>query len=216
MAKTPKFITLHFLLLVSVVILQLSAVTSTIGIELKGGDGGNPPSNGGKWCVAKQEATTTQLQANIDWVCSQGIDCKPISLGGICFDNNNVKTRSTFIMNAYYQSKGNSDSACDFHGSGIVTTNNPSTNTCNVPNGSSYKMKGSSSRDQVHSRRSNSKWCVPKQGTSDTQLQANIDWACNPDKTIYISIVRQFTLVGIVLGRHYGRKQLIIFPMVVF
>lgn len=152
-------------------------------------NGGGNENSGGKWCMAKQEATNTQLQANIDWVCSQGIDCKPISPGGICFDNNNMKTRSTFVMNANYQSKGNSDNACDFRGSGIVTTTNPSTSTCMVPHGggglSSYNME-SSSRD-ANSRRSNSKWCVAKPETSDEQLEANIDWICNQQPERYIN-----------------------------
>ncbi|KAJ4891979.1 glycosyl hydrolase family 17 protein [Raphanus sativus] len=101
---------------------------------LRGGETSPPPSSSEKWCVAKQEATDAQLQANIDWVCSQGIDCKNISPGGICFDNNNMKTRSSFIMNVYYQSKGGSEDACNFSGSGVVTTTNPSTSTCVIQN----------------------------------------------------------------------------------
>lgn len=101
---------------------------------LRGGETSPPPSSSEKWCVAKQEATDAQLQANIDWVCSQGIDCKNISPGGICFDNNNMKTRSSFIMNVYYQSKGGSEDACNFSGSGVVTTTSPSTSTCVIQN----------------------------------------------------------------------------------
>ncbi|KAF3578085.1 hypothetical protein DY000_02028919 [Brassica cretica] len=101
---------------------------------LRGGDTGPPPSSSEKWCVAKQEATNEQLQANIDWVCSQGIDCKNISPDGICFDNNNMKARSSFVMNVYYQSKGGSEEACNFSGSGVVTTTNPSTSSCVMQN----------------------------------------------------------------------------------
>ncbi|KAF8048928.1 hypothetical protein N665_2350s0006 [Sinapis alba] len=100
---------------------------------LRGVTGGDAQSNSGKWCVAKQEATEEQLGANIDWVCSQGtIDCKPISPGGACFDNNSLKTRASFIMNVYYQSNGSSEDACSFGGSGIVVTTDPSTSTCVV------------------------------------------------------------------------------------
>ncbi|CAL9236202.1 unnamed protein product, partial [Arabidopsis halleri] len=129
----------------------------------------NPPINNGKWCVPKQEATYMQLQANIDWVCSHGIDCKPISLGGICFDNNNMTTRSSFIMNAYYQSKGCSDDACNFSGSGMVTTTNPSTSTCPIPIGEGGGGTESKSGN----------WCMAKQEATETQLQANIDWVCS-------------------------------------
>ncbi|CAF1808768.1 BnaC04g05840D [Brassica napus] len=89
--------------------------------------------NNGKWCVAKQEATDAQLGANIDWVCSQGIDCKTISPSGTCFDNR-LKTLASFIMNVYYQSNGGSEDACSFGGSGIVVTTDPSTSTCVEPN----------------------------------------------------------------------------------
>ncbi|CAN6824175.1 unnamed protein product [Brassica oleracea var. botrytis] len=90
-------------------------------------------SNNGKWCVAKQEATDAQLGANIDWVCSQGIDCKTISPSGTCFDNR-LKTLALFIMNVYYQSNGGSEDACSFGGSGIVVTTDPITSTCVEPN----------------------------------------------------------------------------------
>ncbi|CAA7029027.1 unnamed protein product [Microthlaspi erraticum] len=125
------------------------------------------PSSGGKWCVAKPEATDAQLQANIDWVCGQGVDCKTISPGGVCFDNNNLKSRASFVMNDYYQSKSRTDDACNFSGSGMVTTTNPSTSTCVVTNGGSGGGSGGSG-----------KWCVAKQEATDAQLQANIDWVC--------------------------------------
>ncbi|ESQ52643.1 hypothetical protein EUTSA_v10017897mg [Eutrema salsugineum] len=142
---------------------------------LRGGTGGTPPiiSHKGKWCVAKQEATNAQLQANIDWVCSQGIDCKTISPGGTCFDNNNMKTRASFVMNVYYQSKGCSEDACNFSGSGMVTSNDPSTSSCVVV------ANGSHMGNSIEPPRKLPKWCVPKEGTSDAQLQANIDWLCD-------------------------------------
>ncbi|XP_019101050.1 PREDICTED: glucan endo-1,3-beta-glucosidase-like [Camelina sativa] len=134
--------------------------TSTCNIPTE-----DTPSTSGKWCMAKEEATDEQLQANIDWVCSNGIDCNPISPGGICFDNNNMKSRSTFVMNAYYVSKGYTEDACDFKGSGIVTTTNPSTSTCTIPSGDAQSTSG--------------KWCMAKEEATDEQLQANLDWVCS-------------------------------------
>ncbi|VYS54975.1 unnamed protein product [Arabidopsis thaliana] len=130
-----------------------------------------PINNNGKWCVGKPEATLMQLQANIDWVCSHGIDCTPISPGGICFDNNNMTTRSSFIMNAYYQSKGCVDVDCDFSGTGIVTSTNPSTSTCPIPIGEGGGGNGAKSKSV--------NWCMAKQEATETQLQANIDWVCS-------------------------------------
>ncbi|CAA7052147.1 unnamed protein product [Microthlaspi erraticum] len=117
-----------------------------------------------KWCVAKQETTDTQLQANIDLVCKiHGIDCTSIFPGpdGLC-SNSTLRTRAEFAMTAYYISNGLLDLGCNFNGSGIVTPNPPASNTCGRPD-----------------RIVDAKWCVPKQGTTSTQLQANIDSVCN-------------------------------------
>lgn len=102
---------------------------------LRNGGGNVPtpatPSGGGKWCVAKPEATDAQLQANIDWVCSQGgVDCKPIQAGGACFSPDNKRAQASYVMNMYYQSHGRSDGACNFSGTGVVTANNPSNGAC--------------------------------------------------------------------------------------
>ncbi|CAH2058711.1 unnamed protein product [Thlaspi arvense] len=143
--------------------------------------GGDTPSESKKWCVAKKEATNTQLQANIDWTCSQAdVDCKQISPGGICFDNNNMKSRASFIMNVYYQSKGLSEEACNFSGSGTVTTTNPSTRSCVMPNGLGGSYVGSTSGTSTSdSRSARRKACGAKEGATDAQLQANIDYVCS-------------------------------------
>ncbi|GFQ01972.1 glucan endo-1 3-beta-glucosidase, partial [Phtheirospermum japonicum] len=83
-----------------------------------------------KWCVPKDEATLPQLQANIDYVCSEGVDCRPIQAGGACFDPNNVKAHASFIMNAFYQIKGRHDYDCNFSGSAMTTSTDPSTPLC--------------------------------------------------------------------------------------
>uniref|UniRef100_A0A803M838 eIF-4F 25 kDa subunit n=1 Tax=Chenopodium quinoa TaxID=63459 RepID=A0A803M838_CHEQI len=39
------------------------------------------------WCVLKQQATDAQLHSNINYVYSQGVDCKPIQPGGACYNS---------------------------------------------------------------------------------------------------------------------------------
>uniref|UniRef100_M4CG79 glucan endo-1,3-beta-D-glucosidase n=1 Tax=Brassica campestris TaxID=3711 RepID=M4CG79_BRACM len=105
---------------------------------LRGGGRGRPapalpaPSTaGGKWCVAKSGATNAQLQANIDWVCSQGgVDCKPIQAGGSCFNPSSLRMHASFVMNAYFQKNGRSDGSCHFSGTGVVVRSNPSDGAC--------------------------------------------------------------------------------------
>ncbi|KQJ87060.1 hypothetical protein BRADI_4g09230v3 [Brachypodium distachyon] len=83
------------------------------------------PSGGGTWCVAKNGANSSDLQNNINWGCGY-VDCKPIQTGGACFDPNNVQAHASYVMNAYYQANGHTDSACDFKGTGTVTSSDPS------------------------------------------------------------------------------------------
>ncbi|CAD6252597.1 unnamed protein product [Miscanthus lutarioriparius] len=90
----------------------------------------NPsPSGGGKWCVAKSGASATDLQNNINYACGY-IDCKPIQRGGACFDPNNVQSHASYVMNAYYQANGLHDYDCDFKGTGVVTSSDPSYGSC--------------------------------------------------------------------------------------
>ena len=78
------------------------------------------------WCVPKPEASNQALQADIDYACSQGIDCKPIQPGGACFEPNNLGALATYAMNTYYQTMGRHDFNCDFSNSAVLTSVNPS------------------------------------------------------------------------------------------
>ncbi|KAL8245738.1 hypothetical protein R6Q59_006954 [Mikania micrantha] len=88
------------------------------------------PVQGKKWCVAKPDATTAALQSNIDYVCSSGIDCRPIQAGGACFKPNNVRAHAAFIMNSFYQTNGRNDYNCDFARTGVIIFTDPSMGSC--------------------------------------------------------------------------------------
>ncbi|KAL9412892.1 hypothetical protein AB3S75_041533 [Citrus x aurantiifolia] len=92
-----------------------------------------PPSGavtGRKWCVPKSDASDAALQANIDYVCGTGVDCKPIQAGGPCFNPNNVRSHAAYAMNAFYQANGRHDYACDFNKTGVLTSADPSYEAC--------------------------------------------------------------------------------------
>ncbi|KAK2413488.1 O-Glycosyl hydrolase family 17 protein [Trifolium repens] len=91
-----------------------------------------PAVGGQKWCVPKPDASNEALQANINYVCSQKVDCRPIQPGGLCFAPNNVRALATYAMNAYYQANGRHDFNCDFSNSGVVTSINPSHDNCKI------------------------------------------------------------------------------------
>ncbi|BFG34135.1 hypothetical protein CerSpe_204090 [Prunus speciosa] len=112
-----------------------------------------PSSSEKRWCVPRTNASDATLQANIDYVCSSGVDCKAIQKGGPCFQPNTVRSHAAYVMNAYYQSVGPQDYNCDFKHTGFVTTTDPSYDACTYPykaekleksvEGGSMKMKSS-------------------------------------------------------------------------
>ncbi|KAJ0265330.1 Glucan endo-1,3-beta-D-glucosidase [Hirschfeldia incana] len=85
------------------------------------------------WCVPKEDATEEQLQASLDWVCGHGIDCGPITPGGVCFDPNNVKSHTAYAMNLYFQKSPENPTDCDFSQTARITSDNPSYNNCVYP-----------------------------------------------------------------------------------
>lgn len=89
--------------------------------------------NSGVWCVANGKASDVQLQANIDWCCSEegGFrDCSPIKPGGECFEPNTPRDHASYVMNLYYQNLGHTSKQCDFGGTGSVVKHDPSHGAC--------------------------------------------------------------------------------------
>ncbi|KAG2333026.1 hypothetical protein Bca52824_004206 [Brassica carinata] len=80
-----------------------------------------------KWCVPDVDATILQLQANINFGCSQGVDCRAIQPGGSCFNPNKLINHAAYVMNAYYQTHGRTQEACKFVFGiiGMITETNP-------------------------------------------------------------------------------------------
>ncbi|KAL5788569.1 hypothetical protein ACOSP7_005518 [Xanthoceras sorbifolium] len=89
------------------------------------------------WCVPKAGVTDAQLQASLDYACSQGIDCGPIQPGGACFEPNTVASHAAFAMNLYYQNSAKKPWNCDFTRTATLTSQNPSYNGCVYPGGGS-------------------------------------------------------------------------------
>ncbi|XLU98401.1 hypothetical protein S245_012741 [Arachis hypogaea] len=90
-------------------------------------------SSSKKWCVPKTNASEKQLQANIDFACSSGIDCGPIKDGGPCFKPNTVRSHAAYAMNAYFQASGRHAFDCDFGNTGVIAYTDPSYDTCTYP-----------------------------------------------------------------------------------
>ncbi|CAN1302437.1 Glucan endo-1,3-beta-glucosidase [Linum perenne] len=54
-------------------------------------------------------------------------ECKEIQVEGACFHPNNLVSHASYAFNSYYQQNGNSDIACNFGGTAILTKHDPST-----------------------------------------------------------------------------------------
>ncbi|VFQ62393.1 unnamed protein product [Cuscuta campestris] len=94
-----------------------------------------PSPKGNVWCVPKQGATDAQLQANIDYVCGLGYDCRPIQPGGSCFTPNTLLSHASYAMNLLYQTSGRNPWNCDFSQTALLTSTNPSYDGCTYPSG---------------------------------------------------------------------------------
>ncbi|XP_042409847.1 major pollen allergen Ole e 10-like [Zingiber officinale] len=90
-------------------------------------------SGKGPWCVARAEATREALQANIDYVCGfVGGACGAIQEGESCYSTDIVR-QASYPMNAYFYYYGPTEMNCDFNGTGIIITFDPSHGNCVYP-----------------------------------------------------------------------------------
>ncbi|PIN11631.1 Glucan endo-1,3-beta-D-glucosidase [Handroanthus impetiginosus] len=108
---------------------------------------GNTTFLGGTtWCVARPGSSPDDLQIALDWACGSGqADCSPIQAGGPCFEPNNLISHASYAFNNYYQQNGNSDIACYFGGTAVLTQSDPSYAKCVFANSESIKASASSS-----------------------------------------------------------------------
>ncbi|XP_010060942.2 glucan endo-1,3-beta-glucosidase 7 isoform X2 [Eucalyptus grandis] len=97
----------------------------------------SPKPDKANWCIPKSGVSDAQLQANLDYACGQGIDCRPIQPGGACFEPNTLAAHAAYAMNLYYQNSNRSPTNCDFSQSATFSSNNPSYNGCVYPSGKS-------------------------------------------------------------------------------
>lgn len=89
---------------------------------------GNTTFLGGTtWCVASAGASQKDLQNALDWACGLGMtDCSAIQEGGACYQPDTLLSHASYAFNSYFQQNGNSDIACNFGGTAVVTSRDPS------------------------------------------------------------------------------------------
>ncbi|TVU38977.1 hypothetical protein EJB05_12375 [Eragrostis curvula] len=86
------------------------------------------------FCVAADDADEKAVQAAMDWACGPGrADCTAIQPGQGCFQPNDVRSHASYAFDAYYELQGRAAGSCYFQGAGMVTTTDPSHDSCIFP-----------------------------------------------------------------------------------
>ncbi|KAG6572453.1 Glucan endo-1,3-beta-glucosidase 1, partial [Cucurbita argyrosperma subsp. sororia] len=90
----------------------------------------SPPLSGASWCIASQSASQTALQVALDYACGHGgTDCSAIQTGQRCYNPNTIHNHASYAFNSYYQ-KNPVPNSCNFGGTAVITSTDPSTMAC--------------------------------------------------------------------------------------
>ncbi|CAH8390190.1 unnamed protein product [Eruca vesicaria subsp. sativa] len=112
---TPSLFHFHYILLHLCLVITFTA-----------GQFNGQASETDLWCVAKNNAEDSSLQAAIDWACGPGgTDCSGIQQGGPCYDPSDILKMASYVFNNYYLKNGPEDEACNFSNNAAVTSLNP-------------------------------------------------------------------------------------------
>ncbi|XP_030524454.2 glucan endo-1,3-beta-glucosidase 9 isoform X1 [Rhodamnia argentea] len=81
-----------------------------------------------RWCVVNNNADLSNVTASVLDACSVA-DCTAVSPGGSCY-NIGWPRNVSYAFNSYYQQHDQRVNSCYFGGLGLITTVDPSTDTC--------------------------------------------------------------------------------------
>lgn len=84
-------------------------------------------NSSGVFCIAKQDADSNKLLDGLNWACGQGqANCTAIQVGQPCYSPNTVVNHASYAYNDYYQKMQSVGGTCDFQGTAMTTTVDPS------------------------------------------------------------------------------------------
>lgn len=89
------------------------------------------------FCVCRSEQPQAALQKTIDYACGAGADCNLIHEQGPCYNPNTVVAHCSWAANSYFQKKRAMGATCDFTGTALLVTTDPSSSGCSYPSSAS-------------------------------------------------------------------------------
>ncbi|GAV70222.1 X8 domain-containing protein, partial [Cephalotus follicularis] len=78
------------------------------------------------WCVAKPSVPDPIIQEAMNYACGSGADCDSIQPSGPCFEPDTLFAHASYAFNSYWQRTKVAGGTCDFGGTAILVTVDPS------------------------------------------------------------------------------------------
>ncbi|XWS13450.1 hypothetical protein CRYUN_Cryun36dG0038200 [Craigia yunnanensis] len=82
------------------------------------------------WCVAKPSVPDPIIQEAMNYACGSGADCDSIQPSGSCFQPDTLFAHASYAFNSYWQRTKVAGGTCEFGGTAILVTVDPSYDGC--------------------------------------------------------------------------------------
>ncbi|PIN08367.1 Glucan endo-1,3-beta-D-glucosidase [Handroanthus impetiginosus] len=82
------------------------------------------------WCVAKASVPDPIIQEAMNYACASGADCDQIQPSGSCYQPNTLFAHASYAFNSYWQRTKVAGGTCDFGGTAVLVTVDPSYDGC--------------------------------------------------------------------------------------
>ncbi|KAK4372880.1 hypothetical protein RND71_008264 [Anisodus tanguticus] len=82
------------------------------------------------WCVAKPTVPADLIQQALDYACGSGAGCDAIQPNGACYQPVTLLSHASYAFNSYWQKREHGGGTCDFGGTAMLVTVDPSYDQC--------------------------------------------------------------------------------------
>ncbi|ONM59030.1 hypothetical protein Zm00014a_010623 [Zea mays] len=89
------------------------------------------PALRGVFCVANSSASHSALKHSLDWACGPGsANCSAVQPGQPCYASDDIVAVASYAFNDYYHRTQSSGGTCNFNGTAMITSTDPSHGSC--------------------------------------------------------------------------------------